>query len=343
MRSGRSSRVRAHAACLGTCAALLSNHVFAQATAADKAAAEALFEQGIDLLKAGKLTEACARLEQSESIERGIGTSLYLAECYEKQGRTASAWGLFRDAASEAQARGESERAQQGRARAARIEPRLSRLTVSSTMTEKPAGLQILRDADPVPDGLWNVAVPVDPGEHRITARAPGYVEWSQVVRVDGDAASVSVNVPPLVRDTSVPLAAASTSANPAATSPLPEEDGGQSSSAGNTQRTIGIVTGGVGVVALGIGGFFGLRAISKNNDAKDHCNGGTICSDRDGVTLTDDAKSAANVANVLVIGGAVLVAGGLTLYFTAPSGTERTVAFASDGRGARLVMGGAF
>ncbi|MFM2417004.1 MAG: hypothetical protein RL385_1727, partial [Pseudomonadota bacterium] len=74
----------------------------AETNAADKAAAEALFDRGLQLLRDGKVSEACSALEESESIEPGIGTMLYLADCYERLGRTASAWALFREAASRA-------------------------------------------------------------------------------------------------------------------------------------------------------------------------------------------------------------------------------------------------
>lgn len=335
-----SSRVRRRAIQLGACAAFIASQALAQVSAADKAAAEALFQQGLDAMKAGKLGEACSKLEQSQSIEHAIGTSLYLAECYEKQGRTASAWGLFRDAASEAQAKGEGGRAEQGRTRAAKLEPRLSRLTV--TVAERPPGLQVFRGANPVPEALWNVAVPVDPGEHRITARAPGYVESSQIVLVQGEAANATVTIPALARDASAPAESSAPGSAAASTSVDLSADTG-TSRPGDTQRTVGLVLGGAGVVAMGVGGFFGLRAISKNSDAEKLCPE-LKCNDREGVDLADQANSAATLANVFVLGGAAVAAAGVTLFLTAPSGQERTVGVVSDGRGgARLVMGGTF
>jgi serine/threonine-protein kinase len=100
---------------------------------------------------------------------------------------------------------------------------------------------------------------------------------------------------------------------------------------------------GGAGIVAIGVGAFFGVKAISKNNDAKDICPD-NVCASDDGITFTEDAKSAATVANILVIGGAAVAAAGVVLYLTAPSGQERTVGVVSDGRGgARLTFGGSF
>src|SRR5882672_4544932 len=83
-----------------TCAvvllALLPGTVHADATAAEKVAAEALFDDGRKLLADGRFAPACEKFEQSEHIDPAVGTLLYLAECYEKSGRTASAWATFR-------------------------------------------------------------------------------------------------------------------------------------------------------------------------------------------------------------------------------------------------------
>jgi tetratricopeptide (TPR) repeat protein len=173
---------------LGLCACALvgAERAHAQGNAADKAAAEALFDRGLALMKEGKLQEACERLEQSQAIERGIGTMLYLAECYEKTGKTASAWALFREAASWAQAAGQSERAEAGKSRAARLEKGLSRLTIE--------------------------------------AKAPGYRAWAGDVRVDDNGGSAELGVPALERLPESEIAAAENakpSAAPAPAAPI--------------------------------------------------------------------------------------------------------------------------
>ena len=60
-------------------------------------------------------------------------------------------------------------------------------------------------------------------------------------------------------------------------------------------------------------------------------------------MTLTEEANDAATLANVFVIGGAVLAAGGVVLYLTAPKDDAPSVGVMTDGRGARLTVGGAF
>ena len=88
--------------------------VFGQASAGDKAAAEALYDRGRELMRDGKLEDGCKQLERSQAIDRGAGTMLTLAECYELLGRTASAFAMFREAASFAREDGTARARQEG-------------------------------------------------------------------------------------------------------------------------------------------------------------------------------------------------------------------------------------
>jgi hypothetical protein len=326
---------------------LIAAGAHAQVSAGDKATAEALFDRGLVLMREGKLAEACMRLEQSQAIERGIGTMLYLAECYEKSGRTASAWALFREAASEAQAAGQVERAAAGRQRAERLEPALSKLTVEVPDSSRVAGLQVLRNGTVIHQGAWGLPLPVDPGEQRIEARAPGYQAHTLVVAVENGTTTAKVDIPALLP---APLPAVS------AVAPVPSEGKPAGSALPavavttsephglSTQKLVGIIVGGAGVVLLAVGTGYGVRAIHKNDDAKKAGCDGKFCTTDEGKTLTDEALTAATVANVGIIGGAVLVAGGLVTYLLAPKGDRQTkVAFSTDRRSIALHVGGVF
>src|SRR5262245_60268608 len=170
-RLGHTARARRHSR-LGSASSLLilvaiaaNSPAAAQTSAGDKAMAEALFDRGVGLMKQGKYSEACPALEQSQAIERGVGTLLYLAECYEKLGRTASAWAMFREAASSARAEGQLDRAKTGNARADKLEPTLSKLSIQVNAARAATGLSVFRNDQPVPAGAWGQPVPVDPGE----------------------------------------------------------------------------------------------------------------------------------------------------------------------------------
>ena len=55
----------------------------------------------------------------------------------------------------------------------------------------------------------WATAVPVDPGDRRFEARAPGRRAWEKVIRVSPEGGIVDVQIPPLVEEAPIPVAPA--------------------------------------------------------------------------------------------------------------------------------------
>lgn len=322
-----------------------------QSSPENKVAAEALFDEGRKLMVDGKFTDACPKLEQSQRLDPGIGTLLYLADCYERSGRLASAWATFRDGSSQAQAAGQSERAAAGESRARALEPRLSKLTIRlSPEARAIPDLQIRQGDTLVPRGLWDVPAPVDGGEHTIVASAPGYATWSSRVRVADEKDDASVTVPALVPE-AAPAPEPETKPIEPAVAPIPataaprEPPADRSTARGSTQRALGVVLGGVGVVGVGVGSYFGLKAFSKNSDAEKYCDG-AACGDPRGVRLTDDARSAAAISNVAFGLGLAALVSGVVLYATAPSSSEATaleLTPLAGPRSAGLSLGGSF
>src|SRR3954463_4803863 len=82
--------------CFGSAIALAALVAISPARAqSDKAAAQALFEQGMQLAREGAYATACPKFEESLRLEPSLGSQYYLADCYEHAGRTASAWAHF--------------------------------------------------------------------------------------------------------------------------------------------------------------------------------------------------------------------------------------------------------
>src|SRR4051812_27217178 len=71
--------------------------------------AETLDAEGTALLNQHKYDEACAMFAESYRILPGNGVLLRLGLCQELQGKTASAWATFRDAAARARAAGDAQ------------------------------------------------------------------------------------------------------------------------------------------------------------------------------------------------------------------------------------------
>ncbi len=222
-----------------------------------KVAAESLFEDARALVAAGKYAEACPKFADSQRLGPSVATLLNLANCWEKLNRTATAWATYREAASAANAAGRKDYLATALRRADGLAPKLARLTL--TVAQPVAGLQIKRDGVTVDSAEWGSGIPVDTGPHSVEASAPGHKPWSVSVDVTQDGTVTTVAVPAL--DEAPAEAPAPVSVVPAAPpeASSPASPGVVASSAdlgvpkdGSTQRVVGIVVAGLGLVEPG-------------------------------------------------------------------------------------------
>lgn len=289
----------------------------------ETALAETLFQEGKALLAKGAFAEACPKLAESQRLDPGEGTLLALAVCHEGEGKLAQAWSEYTAIANKTNAR--FDRMQRAKERLAELEPRLGRVAIvvpAATAAGAPS-LEIVRDGKPLGRAAWGTASPVDPGAHVVEARAPG----KKPVRIDVTATRgriVDVVIPALE------------DASAEASSPA---SGGSESASGGTRspgrplRIAGIGLGAAGLVAIGVGGYFGVRAIGLSHDAQGAC--ATDGCSPEALRTNDEARSAARIANFTVAGGAVALGGGILLYVLAPKAASRTVVTPYAGPGA--------
>jgi serine/threonine-protein kinase len=287
----------------------------------DAVAAQALFDQAKQLMSEGKYGEACPKLEESQRLDPGSGTLLNLADCYEREGKLASAWTKFLEAASAAQTVGKADREATARERAAGLAKRLGKIVINVTGAETP-GLAIKRDGNAVGNAQWGVPIPADRGTHSISAEATGRKGWEQKINVT-DGTVTTVTVPQL--EASAPTAPAT--APPAATpAPPVEAPAAPSTSSSATsqeagglggQRIIALTIGTVGVAGVVVGSIFGLKSKSKHDEAASHCTDGPGCYDDAGVKARSDARSAGNISTIAFMVGGVGLVGGATLWLT--------------------------
>src|SRR5262245_32221319 len=164
--------------------------VFASTARAQSAGAqaEALFTAGKELMKAGKLTEACQRFEAAQKLEPTTMTVVTLGDCREQNQQFASALSLYLRAERELRGLTDATGVQLHelvKQRAAALLPRLSHLTIKiDSDAAQPKVLEILLENDKVEEGAWNQPLPVDGGTYHISARAPGHREWMTTVHI---------------------------------------------------------------------------------------------------------------------------------------------------------------
>jgi hypothetical protein len=279
---------------------------FAQSPA-DEATSRTLFEEARKLMDQGKFAEACPKLEEGQRLAPGIGMKFNLAECYERVGKLASAWASFLDVASSARAAGQPDREKVARRRAVALEPELLKIKVDVATLNRLEGLEVRRDGAIVGTGQWGTPIPADPGEHVVTATAPGRKPIEVKVNVAGAAGSVaSVEIPLLVVDPS-------SGQKPTAVVAPPAQRGG-------LQRTIGWITSAVGLVGVGVGAGFGIDAMSKFGSSSQYCYPKNQCLP-EGISYRDDARSSGNISTIAFVAGGAAIVAGLVLVLTAPTG----------------------
>jgi hypothetical protein len=290
----------------------------------DAVAAQALFDQAKQLMSEGKYGDACPKLEESQRLDPGSGTLLNLADCYERQGKLATAWTKFLEAASAAQTVGKADREATARERAAGLAKRLGKIVISVSGADTP-GLAIKRDGNAVGNAQWGVPIPADRGAHTISAEATGRKAWEQKVNVtDGTVTTVTVPqldvsapaapaTPPLAATTPTPAEATATPSTPSQAPSGSSESGGLGG-----QRMVAIAVGTVGVAGVVVGSIFGLKSKSKHDQAAPLCTNGPGCYSDAGVQFRTDARSAGNISTVAFVAGGVGLVGAATLWLTA-------------------------
>jgi hypothetical protein len=313
-------------------------------TREDMARADALFSAGKALTDAGQYADACAKFAESKRLAPGLGVTLYLADCYERIGRTASAWTEFRSAEGQARERNDK-RADVARARAQTLEQKLDRLTITVAPTVPRLGLEVLRDGMSVAQEELGLPVPVDPGDHVVVASRQGHGRRTFPVHVGPDQPAASVTIDSLDETAT---AAATPIVAPrvpeTSSSPLPETPAlpPASEDRGSSQRWIGMGVGAIGVVGVGVGAGFAFLAKSKRDQSNDGpCDKTDHCTS-DGLSLRKDAGSAATIASIAFAGGGAALATGIVLYLTAPhrariTGLTLAPAVVAGGAGALL------
>lgn len=290
----------------------------------NKVAAEALFEEGRRLIAQKNPAQACPKFAESQHLDPSAATLINLASCYERLGKTASAWATYREAASTAAAMNRPTLVPIAQRHAATLEPELARLVI--TVPTPAEGLEIRRDGTVVRAGEWDVAVPVDPGVLRIEATAPRKKKWSASADASEPGKTVTIAVP-LLEDgppEPTPPGVVSPAAVPAMLPPIVPQPEPQPSRMA-PQRTIALVTGGLGVAGLVLGTVFVVNARSKYDDSLAGCPVDNNRCTPEGTSLRDDARRNGNIATVAygVAGAAIITA--VVLWVTAPKAERAT------------------
>ena len=166
----------------------------ADSTPEEKGAATVLFRDARAMMDRGDVAAACRRFEESQRLDPLPGTLLNMAVCHEKEGRTATAWVEFRDAAALARRDARDDRVTLAEEHMKGLEPRLSTVRIVVGMRADVPSLEVTLDGSRLARPAWDTPLPVDPGEHVVKASAPSRAVLTRRVEVVGDGEAKTVS-----------------------------------------------------------------------------------------------------------------------------------------------------
>jgi hypothetical protein len=173
-------------------------------------------------------------------------------------------------------------------------------------------------DGNPVPVVALGLKRPVDPGEHKVHAEAPGYKPADATFSVaEGGNAEAKLK---LEKDPNAGVVPPAGGATPASGQPGDPNGGSMSADtkSGGGGKTLAIVALGVGGVGLVVGAVTGIIAMGKASDLDGKCPGGK-CTDASLQSDIDSYKSMGTISTIGFIVGAVGIGAGVVLWVTAP------------------------
>jgi serine/threonine-protein kinase len=297
------------------------------AQSTDPSAAAELFRQGRAALEARNYPLACAKLRDSLRLDLRVGTLISLGECETATGKLASARLRMQRAAELARRTGD-DRAPYCEAQFATLDARVPRLIIR-VASDAPPGTFVREDGVDVGATELGVPLPVEVGTHQIVGLARSHDARSyEVDAVEGKTTEVTVQAGDLL---DIPVAPEDEPPDFRAR-PVPAPVPARPST---TLRTAAYVAAALGFAGMGIGSYFGVKAISGKSGSPGHC-AGNVC-DATGVVVRREAIDAGDASTVAFGTSAALLAAGVVLYLASPGTGTAAVRVTATAGGAAV------
>jgi len=268
-----------------------------------EALATELFNRGKELMGDGKHAAACPKFAESAKLDPRVGTLGQLAACEEHLLHLVSARAHWQQAANLARATGD-QRLRLAEKELTRIDALVPKVRIT-VPRDSPSDMTIRLDKLQVGLSSIGVPIPLDPGAHSISVLVAGSPAWNKTFELRANGAVTPIEIPTLEEKEDAAVAPPA----PAAPAPPPPR------SSTSAMTTVGVVAGGVGIVGLAMGAYFGGVAQAKLDDSND-----LGCTDDDScppvaAERRDEARTAGDLSTVFFLAGGTLLAGGITLW----------------------------
>lgn len=314
----------------------------AHADPRDPRAADALFREARELIKAGDCENAIPKLRASQRLDPAAGTLLSLAQCEEKMNKPGSAWLHYKQAVELLPADDTRRPYAVARRNATTVDA--PKITVQPS-GDVPDDATILWDEIELDARSLDVPLPVDAGDHAVVVSCPGHKDGRFAILI-GHGGSKIIRVACGEPDATTTVSVTDQGGHP------PTSDGAvkQQPDASDSTATLGYVLGGAGLVALGAGAYFSVHASQLNEQATNStenyndlgfCN--TYCSERTDLSRKNSTYAYASFGT----GGALVVTGLLMVLLTPSSETsdasKLSVNIMAEPTAATVKIGGAW
>jgi hypothetical protein len=324
--------------CSAICLVLASNVALAQPVAsADVAAAESLFAEGKASFKAAP-DVACSKFEESFRLNANASVQTWIARCHVGDGRLGRAWQAYLQALDLNRRASRQRDALKLRIEAEmrQLEPQVPKLDLS--VSPEGENATVFVDDQAIAHADLAHSLYLDPGIHSVRVEAPGFVPASLTIELahGGRVTRAIVLLPEKTEQGAISSGPSTTSAvaeqvpslappaspldaRAAAPPPRASADGVAGGSQAN-RRLAGELLGGVGLVGLGLAGYFGIRTLQLVASAD--CNSSHVCSEAGAETI-DAAREEQRRGIIAAVVGASALGAGLVLALTAPAGAK--------------------
>jgi hypothetical protein len=284
----------------------------ARAQVPDNQRSVALFEEGRKLVDRGDCPDAVPKLRESLHLQASVGAHLTLAECYEKVDLVL-AWRENKEAERIALKKSDA-RSTYARAAAERLEAQLGIVRFVFASGDRDAEDLTVRVDGVAIDDFYYPGLAVPPGKHLVEVSAARRRSWREELQAKAGAA--------VMADILLPDAASVPPRLP------PESPASPQPKSGSTQKTIALVSGGVGLAAIAAGAITGVISSAHASDAKKSCE---TSAEFTYPSRCDPARSDAmkrqnalaydfaTASTATFIVGGALLALGVVLYVTSP------------------------
>jgi hypothetical protein len=166
--------------------------------------ARAQFQRAIELEQAGNYTTALETFRDVGQVRMTPQVRFHIASCEEKLGRLVTALGGYQLAYSDADSVGEDFKGEVERA-VTRLEASIPKLMIKRGSGAEAAEIQL--DGELLGASSVGVPVPLDPGPHAITAKAPDSLPFNQTVTIaENEQKTVEVTLTPIPQEERAPV-----------------------------------------------------------------------------------------------------------------------------------------